>query len=491
MEQVSIHRDFESWRGASRRLLARQVTPENVLWLDDSQTPLLPLTTVNLEGAGVGGGVAGGGVVGGVRVPREFVELAETVACHRSPQRWPLLYRMLWRLTHGLSDLLDHLADDDVREADQMAKAVSRDRHKMTAFVRFRRVTDAFGEHYIAFHRPDHFIVKLAAPFFQERFAAMRWTILTPDDSVSWDGHDLCFFEGMPASSAPPADATEDLWQTYYANIFNPARIKLNAMRKEMPVRHWKTLPETRLIPDLLREAPRRVEQMVRYSKTIAAPAANVPPVAVDCEHATSAAEFLPAKIALPQLKAAATSCRGCAIHCNATQTVFGDGPAHAKIMFVGEQPGDQEDRQGKPFVGPAGQLLDEVLIDVGIPRDQAYVTNAVKHFKWEPRGKRRLHATPSAREVTACKPWLMAEIEAIKPQLIVALGATAARSLFGNQFRVLKQRGQPIESPLAPVCIATIHPSAILRTPDDQRASALEDFKADLRVVAGWLKRL
>ena len=375
-----------------------------------------------------------------------------------------------------------------------MDKAVHRDRHKMTAFVRFRRTTDEFGDHYIAFHRPDHFIVKLTAPFFKDRFASMRWTILTPDDSVTWDGHQLCFSPGVPASAAPAADELEDLWRTYYANIFNPARIKLNAMRKEMPVRHWKTLPETQLIPELLRDAPRRVEAMVRASKKIAAPSTSTPAKATlhgdkQCDHTESAADFLPSKITLPQLIEAAKTCRGCAIYCNATQTVFGTGPAHAKIIFVGEQPGDQEDLEGKPFVGPAGQLLDKVLIDVGIPRKEAYVTNAVKHFKWEPRGKRRLHSTPSAREVTACKPWLEAEIAAIRPQMIVALGATAARALFGNQFRVMAQRGKPIDSPHAPWCMATIHPSAILRTPDDQRAKALTDFTADLRVVAKQLQ--
>jgi DNA polymerase len=307
----------------------------------------------------------------------------------------------------------------------------------------------------------------------------MHWTILTPDDSVSWDGHSLCFSPGVPASAAPRTDDLEELWKTYYANIFNPARIKLNAMRKEMPVRHWATLPETQLIPDLLRDAPRRVEEMVNRAKTI------------DCPTTTSAADFLPARLELPQLIEAAKKCQGCSIYCRATQTVFGEGPAHASLIMVGEQPGDQEDLAGRPFVGPAGELLDRVMHDVGLPREQVYVTNAVKHFKWEPRGKRRLHSKPSSREVAACYPWLEAEIAAIKPKMIVALGATAAQSLFGNGFRVTQHRGEKINSPHADWCMATVHPSALLRTPDDQREQAIAAFADDLRKVARHLQSL
>jgi DNA polymerase len=472
MLSVCPHRDFDQWRALARRLLLSDTRPEQVVWCDAEQPSLLGVPAPDAIDAATRPSSA-------LKVPREFLRLARLVACHREPQRWALLYRVLWRLTHNESELLERITDSDVHRLQAMEKAVRRDRHKMTAFVRFRRIERDEGEHFIAWHRPDHFIVKLTAPFFAERFAAMRWTILTPDDSVSWDGHSLCFFPGMPASAAPDADELEELWKTYYANIFNPARIKLSAMRKEMPVRHWRTLPETQLIPDLLREAPQRVEGMVRKAQTSVAASAS------------SAADFLPARIELPQLVAAARECHGCTLYCNATQTVFGEGPSNARLMIVGEQPGDQEDRAGRPFVGPAGQLLERVMDQVGLPREKIYITNAVKHFKWEPRGQRRIHAKPSSREVAACRPWLEAEIAALKPHMILALGATAAQSLFGNGFRITQQRGQAIESSLAPWCMATVHPSALLRTPVEQRDAAIAEFAEDLRKVAAHLQSL
>ena len=184
----------------------------------------------------------------------------------------------------------------------------------------------------------------------------------------------------------------------------------------------------------------------------------------------------------LKALREEAAGCTRCDLYQHATQTVFGEGAAHARVMLVGEQPGDQEDRQGHPFVGPAGQLLDEALATAGFARRDIYVTNAVKHFKWEPRGKRRLHQKPNAREVAACRPWLEAELAAVRPELLIALGATAAQALFGRDFRVTKERGRDLPSPFAPHALATVHPSSILRAPDAQaRQRALRDFVADL----------
>jgi uracil-DNA glycosylase len=196
-----------------------------------------------------------------------------------------------------------------------------------------------------------------------------------------------------------------------------------------------------------------------------------------------SAAEYVPDRRDLPSLEAAAAVCHGCDLWRAATQTVFGEGSRDAEVMFVGEQPGDQEDQQGKPFVGPAGRLLDKALEEVGIDRGTVYVTNAVKHFKWQPRGKRRIHQKPNAAELSACRPWLEAEIEAVKPRVLVCLGATAAQSLLGRQFRVTKQRGEPVDSPLAETVMATIHPSAILRAED--RDAEYAGFVDDLRKVA------
>jgi uracil-DNA glycosylase family protein len=202
-----------------------------------------------------------------------------------------------------------------------------------------------------------------------------------------------------------------------------------------------------------------------------------------------SAAEFLPASITLPALRAAAAGCRGCDLWRCGTQTVFGEGTQRARIMLVGEQPGDKEDLAGRPFVGPAGKLLDEALEEAGIDRGDAYVTNAVKHFKWEPRGPRRIHAKPNAREVAACRPWLDAELAAVRPEVLVLLGATAAQALLGRGFRVTQSRGQLLEPEYGVPTLATIHPSAILRQRErEDRHRELAALVADLRVAAAAL---
>ena len=204
---------------------------------------------------------------------------------------------------------------------------------------------------------------------------------------------------------------------------------------------------------------------------------------------AKSAANFIPARPTLKTAREASKDCRGCDLWKIGTQTVFGEGPRGATLMLVGEQPGDAEDLSGHPFVGPAGKLLDRALEDAGIDRASVYVTNVVKHFKWEPRGKRRIHKKPRASEVGACRPWLDVEIALVKPRVIVCLGATAAQALLGKDFRVTKSRGELVDSPLAPYVTATIHPSAILRQQDDEsRRAELEAFVADLRKVAELL---
>ena len=205
-----------------------------------------------------------------------------------------------------------------------------------------------------------------------------------------------------------------------------------------------------------------------------------------------TAAPFVPKTTSLKVLSAAAHQCRGCDLYRSATQVVFGLGPKNARVMFVGEQPGDQEDLQGEPFVGPAGALLDKALADAGIPRDQVYVTNAVKHFKWEPRGKRRIHKKPRALEVKACRPWLEAELRSVKPAVVVCLGATAAQSMLGASFKLMQQRGQVVSSPAAGRIVATIHPSAVLRAPDPEgRKAAYRMLVADLKAVAKTLRGL
>jgi DNA polymerase len=314
--------------------------------------------------------------------------------------------------------------------------------------------------------------VELNAPFFTDRFAQMRWSILTPDRCAHWDGQHLTFTAGVPKSEAPLDDAVEPLWQKYYANIFNPARVKVHAMTKEMPKRYWKNLPEAQLIPELLRKAPTRVDSMMAKSR------------------ATAAVDFHPALVPGSDdwdvVKKAAAGCTACPLYKTGTQTVFGEGSWKSELVFIGEQPGDSEDLAGKPFVGPAGQLLDRALEDAGIDRKLAYVTNAVKHFKWVPSGKRRLHKTPSPREVAACRPWLEAEMRIVKPKVVVCLGSTAAQSVLGPEVRVLRDRGTFRASPFCEQTFVTVHPSSLLRAPDEAaREEAYRLFVADLKKVA------
>jgi DNA polymerase len=257
------------------------------------------------------------------------------------------------------------------------------------------------------------------------------------------------------------------MWLSYYSSIFNPARVKLKAMRAEMPVRHWPTLPETKVIDQLIDQAPRRVAEMVQHRENAA----------------VTAVDFLPERRDLPSLRAAARSCEGCPLYADARQTVFGEGPANAKLVLVGEQPGDEEDRTGRPFVGPAGQLLDEILRAAGIDREKVYLTNAVKHFNYVQRGKRRLHKKPRRIEVVACRAWLESELVTIRPHAVVCLGATAATSLISPSFRVSEERGSVVPTRWCSQTIATYHPSAILRARDGEdaatkRAAMIADLK-------------
>ncbi len=459
--RAAIEPTFAAWRARARILLAGDVAPGRVLWTDGAQEALFAgIVETCPEGQ-----------VATSRVPAEFVALAEVAAYHRDPGRWALMYRVLYRLARGESALLERVTDPDVVELRGRVQAVRRDEHKMHAFVRFRRVEDETGERFIAWHRPDHYIVRLAAPFFARRFAAMRWSIVTPEASAHWDGEVLQYGPGAPRSTTPDHDELEDLFRTYYRNIFNPARLNLRAMRAEMPRKHWATLPEAGLIAELTREAPARTSAM------LAAPV-------------SASAPLVPVLRSLPVLKAAAAECKACGIAVCASRTVFGEGPADARLMLVGEQPGDHEDRSGRPFVGPAGQLLDTLLVEAGISRERVYVTNAVKHFKWTPGGKRRLHARPLASEVQACRAWLDAEIEVVQPKVIVCLGSTAARSFLGPRYNAVRGRGQVHRTPWAPAWLSTYHPSAALRAVDPaDREKAMAGLREDLAVAAAQLK--
>ncbi|WP_137929040.1 UdgX family uracil-DNA binding protein [Mesorhizobium comanense] len=464
--------DFAGWRDAARRLALNEIRPEDIGWrvADGSDPPrdILP------------DGPHGAQLV----VPREFIGRAETAFCHRDPGRFAFLYRMLWRL-RAEPKLLAIASDADTRRLETMEKAVRRDSHKMHAFVRFRKIGDGADERYVAWFEPDHFIVERNADFFVRRFTGMRWTILTPHASADWDGERLAIGPGANKEDAPAEDDTETLWRTYFENIFNPARLKVKAMQKEMPKKYWRNLPEASLIPDLIAGADKAAIAMIARMPTTPAP-----------HHAKVQAKHwlkreLPeagddkAANTIPELREAAKGCRRCPLWRDATQTVFGEGPAGAKVIFVGEQPGDQEDIAGKPFVGPAGKVFDGILDEAGVDRQKVYVTNAVKHFKFEPRGKRRIHSKPNAGEVQACRWWIDQEFALIKPELAVALGATAALSLLGKAIPVTKMRGQVIEREDGLRVFITIHPSFILRIQEPvEKEAERERFLRDMREV-------
>ena len=458
--------DFEAWRSAARRLVAGGVPPADVTWLtsaaEQSTLPFAATETLDTRRDATGPAAL---------VPRRFVGLAGSAALHRSPRKWDGLYRLLWRLRSEGSHLLDVESDPDVRTVVEMAAQVRRDEHKMRAFVRFTPVAGADGERYVAWYQPDHLIVRAAAPFFTERFASMRWSILTPDLSAHWDLRDLSFSDGVPLPMAQQAGEIDALWRVYYAAVFNPARVNLAATLREMPKRRWHMLPEASLIPSLVHGA---------HERTLRAAATRA---------GASARPWVPDSGNVDELRDAARSCRGCSLHGPATQTVFGEGPSDASLVLVGEQPGDAEDVAGRPFVGPAGQVLDTALAAAGIDRSRVYLTNAVKHFSFEPRGKRRIHQTPRLSEMRACRPWLEAELQRIRPSTVVCMGSTAARALLGPQARVMALRGRPLEGhSWADRVIVTVHPSAVLRSEDDGRRY-FEMLVSDLSLAASGLQ--
>jgi uracil-DNA glycosylase family protein len=510
MKRILLEPDFEAWREAAREALRLGFRPEELDLQDATVPTALELTLESTE-------VATGDPVINPHVSKAFLEAAKYASVHRDPQRWNLLYRILYRLQTN-RDLLKIETDSDVAQLLRLEGQVQRDLHKMHAFVRFRMVLEPgnpmerpvvidepvlaspdanahhlvlatptpFGvsrsevpqcepepdapeppacEHFIAWYQPDHRIVPLAAPFFAERFSIMRWTILTPDASVSWDPvtKQLAFAAGLPRESAPAEDELEELWRSYYASIYNPARLNPEAMRSEMPVRYWKNLPEISLLPELITKSQTRVSAMVTVQ-----------------QQKPTAQPFVPAQHTLPAIRSALPQCKGCDLYRHATQVVAGKGAGHAALMLVGEQPGDQEDLQGEPFVGPAGKLLDRVMEELGIDRSTIFLTNAVKHFKYVQRGKLRLHQSPRMSEISACRPWLQAEIDAVRPRVILCLGASASKSLLGGTFSLMRDHGKVRETPYARQVMATIHPSAVLRARDESSRKQLRDFLAD-----------
>lgn len=458
---------FDAWRDAARDLLSAGTAPQDILWshgtaAQDLFSDAAPLPRGDRP----------------VIASKAFIQMANLVGWHSDPQRFARLYSVLHALQRD-KRLLEDRADPRVEKLAKMAKEVSRDKHKMTAFVRFREISapGANRRAFAAWFEPSHYITEPTAPFFAKRFGDMDWTIVTPHVTAQFDGT-VTFSEGRERPDIAD-DATEDLWRTYFRSIFNPARVKVKAMQAEMPKKYWKNMPEAALIPEMIATAQARAAEMAAKAPTLA-PARAAP--ILDRLHAEQA-ERLQTQ---DQFLTALQGCRRCPLWENATQPVPGEGPLESRLMFVGEQPGDTEDLTGRPFTGPAGQVFDRALGDAGIDRSGVYITNAVKHFKFQPRGKRRLHQNPDRDEIHHCKWWLDLEIERVKPRLLIALGGTALESLTGTRKDLLRRRGGFEATPDGRPLLVTVHPSYILRLPDPAlRAEETARFHADVALAA------
>jgi uracil-DNA glycosylase len=416
--------DWGGWRTAARQLTLDGVAPDAVTWSvraieDAAETPAHPAAAAP----------------GGFNVPRALVDLAQAVIQARDPDRFALLHRLLARVHAGERQLLDDMADPDVQRARSLARAVQRDTLRMRALIRLH---DMDGAHAIGWLEPEHYVLEANAAVFAERFAPLAWSILTPYRAAHWNGDAVCFTAGAAGDAVPDDVALAAYWRTHFRGLFGP-KVTAGA-----PCHAWRNLPQPATL----------------------VPAASPPPATTVAAAAREAA-----------------GCRVCRLWEPATQTVFGEGPADARLMCIGEQPGDQEDLAGRPFVGPAGQLLDTALAEAGIDRARIYITNAVKHFKFEPRGRRRIHAKPDNDDIAACKFWLDLERQEIRPAVTVLLGATAARAVLGRVVTISRERSRPIALDGNSQALVTVHPSYLLRLPDEaSRRREYAAFVADLR---------
>jgi len=459
---------FDAWRAAARLAMSHHIPPDQMDWTGAgglfAATPLPPNPGPHE-----------------VRVPAAFVQLAGSVIWHTDPSRFALLYQALWRIDQRDGSPLSQ-ADPLGRRLHLLAKNVGRDIHKMHAFVRFRECpSDGPRRRFAAWFEPEHNTLEPGSSFFAKRFADMDWMIATPRLTAQFQDGTLTFGPAAPRPTLPE-DASEGLWATYFANIFNPARIKLDAMRSEMPKKYWKNLPETRLIPAMLQDAEARVQRMHAAGATTTRPGSAA--VSTRYRSAMTQAPDLPDTLDAAQT--AAQQCRRCTLCEAATQTVWGTGDPLAALMIVGEQPGDHEDLSGRPFVGPSGQVLRAAMATAGVDAAKVWLTNAVKHFKFTPRGQQRLHVIPDRTEVDHCRWWLGLELAFVRPQVTLALGATAAYALTGNAAALTDRRGR-VEMGLhqGPVLISW-HPAHILRLPDPAaRNRARQELIDDLATAA------
>jgi uracil-DNA glycosylase len=383
---------------------------------------------------------------GSFGVSRALVSLASLAIQARDPGRFDLLYRLVWRANNG-ERVLQKTSDPEVRRAQGLALAVRAEAHKMRTLLRFLPVHEENRTRHLGWYEPAHHVLEANAQLIARRFPDLAFSIITPDGAAHWDGVELRFSAGVGRASVRDDAGLRSWWHSHHAGLLRKSRLGT-------------AVPEA----EDLDEAPRPLDQ---------------PPLG-------PLVLPLPPDAALQEAMQEASDCRRCHLHAPATQTVFGEGPAHARVIFVGEQPGDQEDVIGRPFVGPAGQIMDRAMEEAGIDRRTVYITNAVKHFKFEPRGKRRIHKTPEAPEIQACRFWLDVELVRLRPKLVVAMGGTAARAVLGRAVTITRERGRPIQLPDGQAVFVTVHPSFLLRVPDeDAKAREYRAFVADLRKIA------
>ena len=474
--QLANETDFAGWRTAARSLLTQGIAPEEVQWRVSDKirglfdTPeFVPTQTQGPQ----------------LSVSRDFLMLCKTAILYRDPVRFGLLYRLLWRVRKE-PNLLRISFDSDFIKVRSMAQAVRRDLHKMKAFVRFREIASEEDSEsvFVAWFEPSHFIVQATAPFFTGRFTNMRWSILTSDVCMHWNGETLSYSPGASKADAPAEDDGEDLWRSYYRSIFNPARLKVSAMQSQMPKKYWRNLPEAELIADIVANAGKRMDAMIKAQPT--EPQRKIVKYTAEKKDSMVKSDAVGTKAALDQLNIELLANGEFKLAEYSTQAVLGSGGAPSDIMLLGEQPGEQEDLAGKPFIGPAGKLLDQALREAGIERSEVYVTNTLKHYKFKLEGNRRVHMVPGIGDIKTYLPWLQGEIAIVQPRIIVALGAVAARAITGEALGVEDNRGKLFPLMNGRQALVTYHPSFILRTPDKvTKQLRYERLVTDLKLAA------
>jgi probable DNA metabolism protein len=476
--QPLLAETFAEWREAARDLLIWGVPPEAITWSTAQVGGDLFTSAPAAAEPGQHAFGASAPAQTPPHVPRSLMDMLQSAACCRVPDRWAFLYRVMWRWQQGEHDVQSP-ADEDGARLSAMVKAVRREEHDMHAYIRFReRPLDAGAPRFVAWYEPRHDVLPQVAEHFVSRMGKVSWMIATPEASVLWDGYTLHNTGPLVGKAEDLEDSGEALWLTYYRSIFNPARLNTEVMRQHITADRWKHLPEAKIVPHMVSEAAMGARKIGQAQAVGQRKGTTIPIAPADAQPERQQ----PTKL---------DECRRCALWQFATQAVPGVGPQQAAIMFVGEQPGDQEDLAGLPFVGPAGKLLDQVCAAAGVDRGTIYVTNAVKHFKWEPRGKRRLHKTPAQQEVEACHYWLDKEVAQVNPTVIVALGATALKSVLRSANVTLKNSiGKPMKVDGRWV-VTTYHPSYVLRVPsEDAKREAFSSMVAGLKLAHTLLER-